>query len=559
MFIVRVGRCIGAAVRWAASPFVDRLGLTMLLVAIQAVVPLMYFGGLLADGVTEWTSHWRAVPVTIHIRWVIAETMVYAWLAVLVYTICARVRWLRRIWLTLVFTVTGLNWLWDALTMATYGQLMNIEIFHVLLASNLAEAKEFVGLHIGWSTIAQIFGSIVAITVVWALARGVERLAHRYGWLRAVIGVAGLLTVIYGVRVIDLSEPQYNGTWSMRGKWLQFIEREVMHTMEPQHPALVRVSTDTPRDIVLIIGESSTPLHSSLYGYRLETNPRLAARLAAGELELFHEARASELTTLTNIRQSLTAWRRGGGVPVHKSDNIIEIARLTGYRTAWLSNQSSKGFCDNPIHTLAQYCDTMVFTNDGHMSWHHGTFDGELLPIVKGVMAAGPDTTRLTIIHLMGSHFEYNQRFPADRTPFTAADYPDRLPRLRQTLADYDNSLHYTDSVVDRIMELYRHRDALVIYLSDHGEDIYVSSDDWVGHGRASLSTESIRAGLRVPLIVYTTDSMRHAHPGLYESIRHAAKVPGARTRFTMATLMHVMGVRFAHNDSTLNRSYFAR
>ena len=42
-----------------------------------------------------------------------------------------------------------------------------------------------------------------------------------------------------------------------------------------------------------------------------------------------------------------------------------------------------------------------------------------------------------------------------------------------KTIADYDNATLYNDIVLSKIVDLFRQQEAIVIYLSDHGEDCY--------------------------------------------------------------------------------------
>ena len=86
---------------------------------------------------------------------------------------------------------------------------------------------------------------------------------------------------------------------------------------------------------------------------------------------------------------------------------------------------------------------------------------------------------RLTIFHLMGQHVAYRNRFPAEAGYFTADSIPEystsglrRSRDERRIVADYDNAVRYNDRVVGEILDRCRTRDAVVVYLSDHGEDV---------------------------------------------------------------------------------------
>ena len=43
----------------------------------------------------------------------------------------------------------------------------------------------------------------------------------------------------------------------------------------------------------------------------------------------------------------------------------------------------------------------------------------------------------------------------------------------RSILADYDNAVLYNDSIVYQIVKRFENKDAIVIYMPDHGEECY--------------------------------------------------------------------------------------
>ena len=44
---------------------------------------------------------------------------------------------------------------------------------------------------------------------------------------------------------------------------------------------------------------------------------------------------------------------------------------------------------------------------------------------------------------------------------------------LNPTLTDYDNATYYNDAVIHMIMQIFREKQTVLIYLSDHGEEVY--------------------------------------------------------------------------------------
>ena len=79
----------------------------------------------------------------------------------------------------------------------------------------------------------------------------------------------------------------------------------------------------------------------------------------------------------------------------------------------------------------------------------------------------------LTVIHLMGSHVFYNQRYPQTFDFFKAKDMKECLTDdAKSQKAAYLNTLRYTDHLLEKMIKHYSSQRALVFYFSDHGDMI---------------------------------------------------------------------------------------
>ena len=124
----------------------------------------------------------------------------------------------------------------------------------------------------------------------------------------------------------------------------------------------------------------------------------------------------------------------------------------------------------------------------------------------------------------MGSHFQYYNRFPESQDVFSADDVlrvrrSEWLDRTKaQVVADYDNSILYTDSILGVLMSDLRSssRPALLVYVSDHGENVY---DDRDYRGRDPKFVD-------VPFLVYANDAFRRKNPDLWKAMEDARKTP---------------------------------
>lgn len=89
----------------------------------------------------------------------------------------------------------------------------------------------------------------------------------------------------------------------------------------------------------------------------------------------------------------------------------------------------------------------------------------------------------------------------------------------RQIRAEYDNAVLYDDDIVDQIIQRFAEQDAVVIFLSDHGEEVN-DVREIVGHG-----DESSRWQHEIPMVIWTSAKFRAHHP------EDAARIGQAKDR----------------------------
>ena len=102
---------------------------------------------------------------------------------------------------------------------------------------------------------------------------------------------------------------------------------------------------------------------------------------------------------------------------------------------------------------------------------------------------------------MMGSHPAYKERYPKSFEKFSPNEYLQHPEHQRENLAAYDNSIAYNDSVVYEIMNRFSNKESVVVYFSDHGQDIYESDPSYTGH--AKNTPNSTKYGIRIPFMVY--------------------------------------------------------
>ena len=266
----------------------------------------------------------------------------------------------------------------------------------------------------------------------------------------------------------------------------------------------LKLNPDVDKDgnlFVLVIGESQSASHIQAYGYQKATTPKLVERLKEPNHLLFNNVFSSWPQTVQALSYALTNANQYKQVEVSDAYSLIEIARAVGFDTYWLSNQRKYGMYETPITVISSTANHEIWTN-GSAKMEGVFFDEEL---VNRLPKVDPNKNTLIIIHLMGSHQKYEKRVPKEFRQFTGAD---------EVVASYDNSILYTDYVVDEIYNKAKKNPAFkaLVYFSDHGEEPHVVG----GHDPVNVTYQM----LKVPLFVYLSDSYRKNHLNLFESLK---------------------------------------
>ena len=266
----------------------------------------------------------------------------------------------------------------------------------------------------------------------------------------------------------------------------------------------LKLNPDADKDgnlFVLVVGESQSASHIQAYGYKNATTPKLVERLKEPNHLLFNNVFSSWPQTVQALSYALTNANQYNQVEVSDAYSLIEIARAVGFDTYWLSNQRKYGMYETPITVISSTANHEIWTN-GSAKMEGVFFDEEL---VNRLPKVDPNKNTLIIIHLMGSHQKYEKRVPKEFRQFTGAD---------EVVASYDNSILYTDYVVDEIYNKAKKNPAFkaLVYFSDHGEEPHVVG----GHDPVNVTYQM----LKVPLFVYLSDSYSKNHLNLIETLR---------------------------------------
>lgn len=295
------------------------------------------------------------------------------------------------------------------------------------------------------------------------------------------------------------------------------------------------ISSDSQDGLyVLVIGESETRAHMSAYGYNKPTTPWLTDMSASDKAMLFTQAYSCHTHTVPSLSYALTEKNQYNDIEIAQAVSLIDIAKAAGYQVVWLSNQAHYGVCDTPTSVIADAADKQIFTSRNiGVGTRTETFDGALLNEVNKMELSGKT---LLIIHLMGCHESYADRYPSEIGIFIGDD----------DVSHYDNAVYYNDMFMKKLYEKVSSVPAFqsMIYFSDHGED----ADDNLEHNSANF--QPVMA--KIPLYMIFSDSYKQYHNDRYQ-ILSLAKDKIFTNDLLYNTVLGVMGIHYAGHDEVQN------
>ncbi|MGN8837424.1 sulfatase-like hydrolase/transferase [Mitsuokella jalaludinii] len=388
---------------------------------------------------------------------------------------------------------------------ASSGSLLNASAVMAVFQTNPAEAKSYLDDFVPWQVWTAVLILLLAYVIVlnkWKLsvARIHGMMHHRAG--KALLLFCILLAIFSLYRTRDtfykhLTSETRQGLKAYTDFSLYREARATDLTRE-----LDGVTSTRPGVYILVIGESQNRMHMSAYGYDRETTPWLDAMKDDGHTVFFRDARSCHTHTVPVLSYALTAKNQYDSRELTKTVTLIETAKAAGYETIWLSNQVRYGAWDTPTSAIASEADKQEWLNT-HVGETTETtaYDGALVDRLANIK---PERKTLIVIHLMGNHGSYRDRYPQDAAVFDG-DAPVDL---------YDNSIRYNDSVVQHIYETAKAMPDFqgLVYCADHADDV----DRNLGHDASHFTQDMTK----IPFYMIFSDAYVRENPDTVQELK---------------------------------------
>ena len=254
--------------------------------------------------------------------------------------------------------------------------------------------------------------------------------------------------------------------------------------------------------IIFVIGESASRSYMKAFNPKFEfdnttwLSDKMNEGFEANGFIVYKNAYSAWSQTVPVLQRALTEQSQYNDKEFHKSTSIIDAARKAGYKTYWFSNQGRYGEFDSAITIVAKTADVAEWTDDAYD--FSDKYDSALLPYLEKVDG---NENNFIVLHLMGSHIYYNNRYPKDFKRWVTEDGTG----MATATPSYANTILYTDYILSQIYDYASKNLNLqaMIYFSDHGENLNIS------HNPDVFSFDMVR----IPMFIYLSKEYREVLP----------------------------------------------
>lgn len=426
------------------------------------------------------------------------------------------------------------NWKWTAKPIAialvfiggfasyavsTLGVLITSDQVQNLMQTDMAEARDTWSWHLVVWTLGMTVLPIIAILMVKLKSEPIvgQLLKKVIASVVSLAMVGGLLFVFYvDFAAIFRENRDLKGMISPQNMIASFASYYKKKAPKENLP-LVTYGEDAtmqktdasklPKLMVLVVGETARAENFSLNGYSKNTNPKLSKQ----DIINFSQVSSCGTATAVSVPCMFSGMPREDydeSLANHR-EGLLDIAKRAGYQVTWIDNNSGcKGTCDRveefkiPEPIQKKWCKD------------EECFDDILIDSLKAYLATIPkDDTRphLVVLHQMGSHGPaYYKRVPPQYKVFKPTCDTNAIQGCSrdELLNSYDNTLLYTDYVLDSLIETLKtatQYETGLWYLSDHGES--TGESGMYLHGAPYAIAPSQQT--HVPMLMWFSDAWK--------------------------------------------------
>lgn len=432
--------------------------------------------------------------------------------------------------ITAVGVLSAIAFLLELHCLKSFGFRVNETIVQAILLTNRREALEYLYGYIGIKELILVIMTIVGLIIAIRFSLCEKHICKQ----KVLTNVIVLLYLWGGVQLSVSFVESYRVEKNMKSSIVKYFDeysmircvnvtrfaiKDLNIRKNSNKIATVIKNNSDIDNVVLVMGESSTRSHLSVYGYYLKTTPYLEEWNSSENLIAFDNVISSFCGTNPSFASMFTFRNYENNMPWNKSENLISIMNECQYKTYWISNQEKVDSWGSAIAAFSDCARVKYYTNEfaSPRDGRSGRYDELVLDFLNRRFEKSEKN--FFVFHLMGSHEIFSERYPEKYRIFSSYDIKDNVINgNKEIMANYDNSILYTDYVLNEIIKNFSQEDAIILYISDHGEELFNEINNF--------THANTQEGLEIPFIVWCSERFKEKHFEKYKSIQNAKHKP---------------------------------
>lgn len=232
----------------------------------------------------------------------------------------------------------------------------------------------------------------------------------------------------------------------------------------PRQCTYANITNNDSTTVVIIIGEALRPANMSINGYWRKTTPKIEKLNVISLDSIFSDF----VYTNKSVPHLMTRASSNNQEIAYIERSFIDIYNMAGVKTATIANQDA----EKPYVYFINEADTTIKSNQSKTVYNFDKWlDEDILPHYNNLLKQNYNN-QLIVIHTIGSHWWYNAHYSSEYELFK----PTMQSRIvsncdsMEIVNSYDNTVLYTDFIISEIIKPLQNKNAIMIFLSDHGE-----------------------------------------------------------------------------------------
>ncbi|MBR1464206.1 MAG: phosphoethanolamine transferase [Prevotella sp.] len=517
-------------------------------------------------------------------------TLLYSVFFATFITIVAKCSTKAAFWLkTLIYACLAMCFIVRKFLLWEFDMDYGPQVLSLIMETNVSESQGFVQTFLLCQTGLKYLGLLISVIMtIVVLECAYRRKLIKYTcttFSRLTIVLAIVIMLPFGIKSMAKYEglKTYSGENSITGIMAAIdIFKESSKEASKFYETVEQMSSDAElascdeqgQDIVFVLGESFIKSHASIYGYYLSTMPHMEKEINNGNLYLLDDLISpfprttpsfKNIMSLNNLADN-EKWCDCAYIPMlfHKAGWNVEMwdnqqagdrHYVGSFHEMWTPKISS--LCYDYISDIPyQYDDDLVT----------GMHKSKTILNNETVKSNGNQRNNFIFIHLKGEHFPFTSNYPDTIRHFSRTDIKRKetwmTEEKEQAIAEYDNAILYNDMVMQHLFNIFRKRTAVIVYISDHGEEVFDYRDK---SNRPPLqngmSSEYVHCQHDSPCLLWMSDAYQERFSDIVSKVIAANKIPYSHDLIgnMLLTLGHVQSKYYRACDDILSSKFSIR